>query len=225
LRYLSEPNCLIQKAGPIHVLLGMDHAHLMPEHVVESTDLSSQLRLMSSMFGGQHILVGEGAPRLSWVDAMDADERYEAAANGGKKREDYCKMAQEARQTALKHTHKLPKRLWDDEKEKSHPTMRGRPQSGGECGSSCRERQELSSLSTLVGTVATLLAVITPSEGVELGRNLGPIIVMVVTSLIMRVQRHLSETWKPGDDGPILAKVEGANLPIDGGGTGSNNKN
>jgi hypothetical protein len=115
LRYLSEPNCLIQKAGPIHVLLGMDHAHLLPEHVAESTDLSSQLRLMSSMFGGQHILVGEGAPRLSWVDAMDADERYEAAANGRKKREEYRKMAQEARQTALKHTHKLPRRLWDNE--------------------------------------------------------------------------------------------------------------
>jgi hypothetical protein len=81
LRYLSEPNCLIQKAGTIHVLLGMDHAHLMPEHVAESTDLNSQLRLMSSMFGGQHILVGEGAPRLSWIDAMEADERYEAAAN------------------------------------------------------------------------------------------------------------------------------------------------
>ncbi len=45
LRYLSEPNCLIQKAGPIHVLLGMDHAHLMPEHVAESTDLSSQLHV------------------------------------------------------------------------------------------------------------------------------------------------------------------------------------
>ncbi len=28
--------------------------------------------------------------------------------------------------------------------------------------------------------------------------------------------------WRPGDDGPILAKVGGANLPIDGGGTGSN---
>ncbi len=84
-RYLSEPNCLIQKAGPIHVLLGMDHAHLIPEHVAKSTDLSSQLRLMSSMFGGQHILAGEGAPRLSWIDAMDADERYEAAANGRKK--------------------------------------------------------------------------------------------------------------------------------------------
>ena len=66
LRYLSEPNCLIQRAGPIHVLLGMDQAHLMPQHVAESTDLSSQLRLMSSMFGSQHILVGEGAPRLSW---------------------------------------------------------------------------------------------------------------------------------------------------------------
>ena len=30
--------------------------------------------------------------------------------------------------------------------------------------------------------------------------------------------------WNPGDDGPILAKVGGANLPIDGGGTGSNNR-
>jgi hypothetical protein len=29
--------------------------------------------------------------------------------------------------------------------------------------------------------------------------------------------------WRPGDSGPILAKVGGANLPIDGGGTGSNN--
>ena len=30
--------------------------------------------------------------------------------------------------------------------------------------------------------------------------------------------------WRPGD-GPILARVGGANLPIDGGGTGSNSKN
>jgi hypothetical protein len=29
--------------------------------------------------------------------------------------------------------------------------------------------------------------------------------------------------WKPGDDGPTLAKVGGANLPIDGGGTSSKN--
>ena len=107
-------------------------------------------------------------------------------------------------------------------------------------------KEELSSLSTLVGTVATLLAVITPSEGVDLGRNsdghsqqrIEPgmegilimdywmvlaIMVMVVTSLIMRVQMHLGETWKPGEDGPILAKAGGANLPIDGGGTGSIN--
>ena len=125
--------------------------------------------------------------------------------------------------------------------------MRGRPQCGGECGSSCKERrslwkEELTSLSTLVGTVATLLAVITPSEGVEIGGNpdgrslqraepgmenilimdywmVLPVIVMVVTSLIMRVQKHLGETWKPGEDGPILDKVGGANLPIDGGGT------
>ncbi len=29
--------------------------------------------------------------------------------------------------------------------------------------------------------------------------------------------------WRPGDDGPILARVGGANLPIDGGGTATNN--
>jgi hypothetical protein len=79
----------------------MDHAHLMPQHVAESTDLGSQMRLMSSMFGGQHILVGEGAPRLSWYDAMETEERCEAAANGRRKREECRKMAQEARQTAL----------------------------------------------------------------------------------------------------------------------------
>jgi hypothetical protein len=223
----------------------------MPEHVAESTDLGSQRRLMSSMFGGQHILVGEGAPRLSWYDAMEADERCEAAANGRRKREECRKMAQEARQTALKHTHKLPRRLWDDEKERAHPPARGRPQGSEECGSSCRERralwkEELSSLSTLVGTVATLLAVITPSEGAESGGEPGwypkwngepgmegilnmdywmvlPIIVMIVTGLIMRIQRHLGEVWKPGDDGPILARVGGANLPIDGGRTASTN--
>jgi hypothetical protein len=34
-------------------------------------------------------------------------------------------------------------------------------------------------------------------------------------------QRHLGEVWKPGDDGPILARVAGANLPADGDGTAS----
>jgi hypothetical protein len=53
-----------------------------------------------------------------------------------------------------------------------------------------------------------------------------PVIVMVVTSLIMRVQKHLGETWEPGEDGPILDKVGGANLPLDGGGTSTiNNRN
>jgi len=52
-----------------------------------------------------------------------------------------------------------------------------------------------------------------------------PIIVMVVTSLIMRVQRHLGETWKPGEDGLILDKVGGANFPLDGGGTSTININ
>jgi hypothetical protein len=47
-----------------------------------------------------------------------------------------------------------------------------------ECGPGCREwrtlwREDLTSLSTMVGTVATLLAVITPSEGAESGGDAG----------------------------------------------------
>ncbi len=80
LRYLSEPGCLAQSGGPVHLLIGMDHAHLMSEHAAESTRFSSQLRLMKSLFGNQHILVGEGALRLSWCDAMEEDERDEAGA-------------------------------------------------------------------------------------------------------------------------------------------------
>jgi hypothetical protein len=160
-------------------------------------------------------------------------------------------MAQEARQTALRHTHKLPRRLWDDERERAHHPARGRPQGGEDCGPGCKERrtlwkEELSSLSALVGTVATLLAVITPSEGAEARGEVDwhpkwsgepgmdgilnldywmvlPIMVMVATGLIMRIQRHLGEVWKPGDNGPILARVGGANLPADGGGTASSN--
>ncbi len=45
-----------------------------------------------------------------------------------------------------------------------------------------------------------------------------PIIVMIGTGLTMRIQRHLGEVWKPVDEGPILVKVGGANLPADGGG-------
>jgi hypothetical protein len=38
LRYLSEPGCLAQSRGPVHLLIGMDHAHLMPEHLRKATD-------------------------------------------------------------------------------------------------------------------------------------------------------------------------------------------
>ncbi len=124
--------------------------------------------------------------------------------------------------------------------------MKVKPQGSEECGPGCKERrtlwrEELTSLSTLVGTVATLLAVITPSEGAETGggadwyprwnhepgmeglMNLDywtvlPVVVMIVTGLIMRIQRHLGEVWTPGDEGPNLARVRGANLPADGGG-------
>jgi hypothetical protein len=49
-----------------------------------------------------------------------------------------------------------------------------------------------------------------------------------MTSVLRRGEAILEDglrVWKPGDDGPILAKVGGANLPIDGGGTGPNNRN
>jgi hypothetical protein len=126
------------------VLICMDHAHLMPEHVAESTKFSSQLRLMSSMFGNQYILVGEGASRLSWCDAMKADERCEATARTRKRREECRKMAQEARQTALKHTHKLPRKLWDDKSEakKTYQSAKMHPQGAEACGSICKERKK-----------------------------------------------------------------------------------
>ncbi len=128
---------------------------------------------MKSMFGNQNILVGEGVPRLSWCDAMEADERCEAANRIRKKREECRRLVQEVRQKALKHTHKLPRNLWDDKNEvkKINQSAQVQPQGAEACGSTCKERkklwkEELTSLTTLVGAVATLLAVITPSEGV-----------------------------------------------------------
>jgi len=49
-----------------------------------------------------------------------------------------------------------------------------------------------------------------------------------MTSVLRKGEAILEDglrVWNPGDDDPILAKVGGANLPIDGGGTGSNNRN
>jgi hypothetical protein len=48
------------------------------------------------------------------------------------------------------------------------------------------------------------------------------------TSVLRKGEAILEDglrVWNPGDDDPILAKVGGANLPIDGGGTGSINRN
>jgi hypothetical protein len=105
----------------------------MPEHAAESTWFTSQLRLMKSMFGNQHILVGEGVPRLSWCDVMEAGERSEAAVCKRQRREECRKLAEKARQEALKHTHKLPRKLWEDKKEvkkTSHP-VKSWPQERG----------------------------------------------------------------------------------------------
>ncbi len=49
-----------------------------------------------------------------------------------------------------------------------------------------------------------------------------------MTSVLRKGEAILEDglrVWNPGDDDPILAKVGGANLPIDGGGTGSINRN
>ncbi len=46
------------------------------------------------------------------------------------------------------------------------------------------------------------------------------------TSVLRKGEAILEDglrVWHPGDDGPILAKVGGANLSIDGGGAGSIN--
>jgi hypothetical protein len=57
-------------------------------------------------------------------------------------------------------------------KEDVNPSVKAKPQVREECGPGCKERrtlwrEELTSLSTLVRMVATLLVVITPSEGSE----------------------------------------------------------
>jgi hypothetical protein len=190
----------------------------------ESTRFTSQLRLMKLMFGNlQHILVGEGAPRFSWCYTMEADKRDEAAASKRQIKEECRKLAEKARQEAVKHTHKLPRKLCEDKKEvkKISHLARLRPQEGGVCGPSCKERsnlwkEELSSLTTLVGAVAILLTVIALSEGAEFpgeqddcldrGRNVDttgsvllnywmmlPLLLIITRMLVVRIRRYLNE--------------------------------
>ncbi len=75
-------------------------------------------------------------PRLSWCDVMEADERSEAAARIRQRREECRKLAQEARQAALKHTHKLPRKLWDDKNEakKANHPVKMQSQGAEVCG-------------------------------------------------------------------------------------------
>jgi hypothetical protein len=137
---------------------------------------------------------------------MEADERCEAAVRTRKRREECRKMAQEARQAAIKHTHKLRRKLWDDKSEakETFQSAKTHPQGAEACGSVCKEmkklwKEELTSLTTLVGAVATLLAVMNESSewhpkweyepGMEGLMNLDywvvlPLIVMIVTGLV-----------------------------------------
>ena len=179
----------------------------------------------------QHILVGEGAPRFSWCYTMEADERDEEAARKRQIKEECRKLAEKARQEALKHTHKLPSKLCEDKKEVkkiSHPAKR--PQEARVCGLSCKERsnlwkEELSSLTTLVGAVAMLLTVIAPIEGEEFpgeqddcldrGRNVDttgsvllnywmmlPLLVIITMMLVVRIKRYLNERQEEGEENP-----------------------
>jgi hypothetical protein len=188
--------------------------------------------LMKLMFGNQHILVGEGAPRFSWCYTMEADKRDEAAARKPQIKEECRKLAEKARQEALKHTHKLPSKLCEDKKEvkKISHLAKLRPQEAGVCGPSCKERsnlweEELSSLTTLVGAVATLLTVIAPIEGEEfpgeqddcLERGctvdttgllsldywmMLPLLVIITMMLVVRIKRYLNERQEEGEENP-----------------------
>ncbi len=57
------------------------------------------------------------APRLSWCDELEAIEKSEAEARKRQQREECQRLSEKARQEALKHTHKLPRKLWEDKKE------------------------------------------------------------------------------------------------------------
>jgi hypothetical protein len=80
------------------------------------------------------------------------------------------KVGQEGQKRSLEA---LPKKLWEDKREYtvSQPA-RSRMHEETACGPSCRERgklwkEELFSLATLAGAVASLLTVSAPSEGAE----------------------------------------------------------
>jgi hypothetical protein len=142
----------------------------------------------------------------------------------------------------------VPWKLWDDKneaKKTGHPA-KVQPQETGTCGSTCKTRrklwkEELTSLTTLVGAVAMLLTVITPSKGagVEDGADkcqkwehepgmaglvtldywmLLPLILMVTTGLVVRVKGYLEGRQEFGDEGPILSRVGGVDLPAARGG-------
>jgi hypothetical protein len=102
---------------------------------------------------------------------MEARERSEAETRKRQRREECRKLAEKARQEALKHTHKLPRKLWEDKKEdkSARNLARTRQHWGVPCRPSCTERgklwkQELSSLTTLVGAMASILSVIAPKR-------------------------------------------------------------
>jgi len=51
---------------------------------------------------------------------MEAGERSKAEARKRQQREECWRLAEKARQEALMHTHKLPRKLWDGKKDKDN---------------------------------------------------------------------------------------------------------
>jgi hypothetical protein len=68
----------------VELLVGLDYSNLMPEHVEVSSRFTSKLQIMNTVFGNQYILVGEGAPKVTWYEEMEDSERSGSEAANGK---------------------------------------------------------------------------------------------------------------------------------------------
>jgi hypothetical protein len=189
---------------------------------------------MRSLFGNPYILVGEGAPKLSWWDKVETSERSDLEAREQKRREECRKLVEKARQEALKNILKRPKksRRTKGGEKRLVSLPKARQQEKAPSRPSCKARgklwnQELSSLTALVGAITFLLSVITPSEASELPglqeacmqkqqRDTGssavldywamvPFLLVIMVMMTIRVREYLVE-MKMAKETPILHK-------------------
>ena len=163
----TEPSCLKQEAGNVELLIGMDNANLMPEHVAESIKECSQLRLLKSLFGHQYILVGEGAPKLTWSDEIENEKKRERE-DRKRTRRVKCELLVEKARQKLAEEKREARPMWPAGTGSKSP---GRPK-GTACDSTCETKmklwkQELSSLDKLVGALSVLLGSLRGAQGME----------------------------------------------------------